>query len=106
MATVGTITGTTLGTSSPLNLTRGFGFFPANTTIDNPSPPTIIGIGDAEGLSHTLLDIQNGIPIAEHIRRGRCAQVFHTAGMDQALCAARSGHKHAEVHDVGDNAFQ
>lgn len=64
MATVGTITGTTLGTSSPLNLTRGFGFFPANTTIDNPSPPTIIGIGDAEGLSHTLLDIQNGIPIA------------------------------------------
>ena len=53
MATVGTITGTTLGTSSPLNLTRGFGFFPANTTIDNPSPPTIIGIGDAEGLSHT-----------------------------------------------------
>jgi hypothetical protein len=55
---MGTINSTSLATSSPLNLTRGFGFFPANTTIDNPSPPTIIGIGAAPSLSHTLLDQQ------------------------------------------------
>jgi hypothetical protein len=53
---MGNISRTTLATSSPLNLTQGFGFFPANTTIDNPSPPTIIGIGAAPSLSQTLID--------------------------------------------------
>lgn len=53
---MGIIRRTALATSSPLNLTRGFGFFPANTSIDNPSPTTIIGIGATPDLTHSLFD--------------------------------------------------
>ncbi len=59
---MGTIQSTSLATSSPLNLTRGFGFFPANTSIDSPSPPTIIGIGATPSISHSLLNTT--IPLA------------------------------------------
>ena len=53
---MGIIRRTALATSSPLNLTRGFGFFPANTSIDNPSPTTIIGIGATPDLTDSLFD--------------------------------------------------
>lgn len=52
---MGIISSTRLGTSSPLNLNRGFGFFPANTSIDNPTGPTTIGVGALPNPSSTTL---------------------------------------------------
>lgn len=54
---MGTINETRLATSNPVNLTRGFPFFPPNTTVDNPIGVQTIGIGGTPSISRPLVDV-------------------------------------------------